>query len=41
MIFWPGGLEPIGGTPEAFDAEIRADLEKWGKVTRRLGIRPQ
>ena len=35
------GLEPIGGTPEAFDAEIRADLEKWGKVTRRLGIRPQ
>ena len=35
------GLEPIGGTPEAFDAEIRADFDKWGKVTRRLGIRPQ
>ena len=35
------GLEPVGGSPEAFDAEIRADLDKWGKTTRRLGIRPQ
>jgi len=35
------GLEPVGGSPEAFDSEIRADLAKWGKVTRRLGIRPQ
>ncbi len=35
------GLEPIGGSPEAFDSEIRADLDKWGKVARRLGIRPQ
>ncbi len=35
------GLEPIGGSPEAFGAEIRADFDKWGKVTRGLGIRPQ
>jgi tripartite-type tricarboxylate transporter receptor subunit TctC len=35
------GLEPIGGSPEAFDMEIRADLDKWGKVARRLDIRPQ
>jgi tripartite-type tricarboxylate transporter receptor subunit TctC len=35
------GLEAVGGTPEAFGAEIRADLEKWGKVTRRLGIARQ
>ena len=35
------GLETIGGTPEAFDSEIRADLDKWGEVVRRLGIRPQ
>ena len=35
------GLEPVGGSPRAFDAEIRADLDKWGEVTRRLGIRKQ
>lgn len=35
------GLEPIGGTPQAFDSEIRADLDKWGNVVHRLGIRPQ
>lgn len=35
------GLEPVGGSPAAFDSEIRADLDKWGKLTRRLGIRPQ
>ncbi len=35
------GLDPIGGTPAAFDREIRADFDKWGKTTRRLGIRPQ
>ena len=35
------GLEPIGGSPEAFDSELRADLDKWGKVVRRLDIRPQ
>jgi tripartite-type tricarboxylate transporter receptor subunit TctC len=35
------GLEPIGGSPAAFGTEIRADFDKWGKVTRGLGIRPQ
>lgn len=35
------GLEPIGGSPEAFDTELRADLDKWGKVVRRLDLRPQ
>ena len=24
------GLEPIGSTPAAFEATIKADLEKWG-----------
>jgi tripartite-type tricarboxylate transporter receptor subunit TctC len=33
------GLELVGGTPEAFDTEIRADLDKWDRVVRRLGIR--
>lgn len=35
------GLEPIGGSPAAFGAEIRIDFDKWGKITRGLGIRPQ
>lgn len=35
------GVESVGGTRLAFDAEIRADYEKWGKVARRLGIRAQ
>jgi len=35
------GLEPVGGSPMEFDSEIRADFDKWGKVTRRLGIHKQ
>jgi tripartite-type tricarboxylate transporter receptor subunit TctC len=33
------GLEPIGGTPEAFAATIRADVERWGAIVKRLGVR--
>jgi len=33
------GLEPVGGSPEALDSEIRADLDKWDNVIRGLGIR--
>jgi len=35
------GLEPRGGSSAAFGAEMDADFDKWGKVTRSLGIRPQ
>jgi tripartite-type tricarboxylate transporter receptor subunit TctC len=40
---WLGsqGLEPVGGSPMEFDSEIRADFDKWGKVTRSLGIQRQ
>ena len=34
------GLEPIGGTPEAFAATIRADVERWGGIVRKLGLHP-
>jgi len=34
------GLEPIGGTPEAFAATIRSDVERWGAIVRRLGVQP-
>ena len=33
------GGEPVGGTPEEFSAVIRADLQKWGKVVREMGIK--
>jgi len=34
------GGEPVGGTPDEFAAVIRADLKKWGKVVKDMGIKP-
>lgn len=33
------GVEPVGNTPEAFTAQIRADAESYGKLAAELGIR--
>ncbi len=33
------GVEPVGNTPEAFAAQIRADAETYGKLAVELGIR--
>lgn len=33
--------EPIGGTPEKFAEVIRADIERYGKVVREAGIKPE
>jgi len=35
------GLEPIGGTPEAFGGFIRAEIEKYAKVIKTAGIPQQ
>jgi tripartite-type tricarboxylate transporter receptor subunit TctC len=35
------GLEPVGNTPEAFAALIRAETQKWGDIVRKAGIKPQ
>ena len=32
-------LEPAGTTPEQFDAFIRSEIDKWGKVVKAAGIR--
>ena len=32
------GIEPTSSTPEALGAQIRADIERWGKVIRNAGI---
>jgi len=33
------GLDPAPGTPEQFGALIKSDMEKWGAVGKRLGIK--
>jgi len=34
-------LQPVGSKPAEFAAVIRADIERWGKLARELGIQPQ
>ena len=33
------GSTPIGSTPQAFDAKIRADYDKWGPIIQAAGIK--
>ena len=33
------GIDPIGGTPEALAAQLRADLDRWTRVARAAGIK--
>ena len=33
-------LEPTGSTPEQFGAHIRSEIEKWGKIVKATGLRP-
>jgi tripartite-type tricarboxylate transporter receptor subunit TctC len=35
------GLQAVGGSADAFGSVMRADFDKWGEVTRRLGLRPR
>jgi tripartite-type tricarboxylate transporter receptor subunit TctC len=39
--FLSSGAEPVANTPEEFAARIRADMEKWGRVVKAAGIRPE
>lgn len=32
------GMEPAAGTPDQFGALIKADMEKWGEIGKRLGV---
>jgi tripartite-type tricarboxylate transporter receptor subunit TctC len=34
-------LLSVGNTPEEFAALIRADLERWSKLAKELGLQPQ
>jgi tripartite-type tricarboxylate transporter receptor subunit TctC len=33
------GMDPAGGPPEEFAALIRADMDKWGDIGKRLGVK--
>jgi tripartite-type tricarboxylate transporter receptor subunit TctC len=33
------GVEPVGSSPEALDAVVKAEMAKWGKLIRSAGIR--
>jgi tripartite-type tricarboxylate transporter receptor subunit TctC len=35
------GASPIGSAPQAFDAKIRADYDKWGPIIQAAGIRAE
>lgn len=34
------GIEPVGDAPQRFGAFIRADTQRWAKVIREAGIKP-
>jgi tripartite-type tricarboxylate transporter receptor subunit TctC len=34
------GVEPVGNTPEAFDAMIKSETRKWTDIVRRANIKP-
>ncbi len=35
------GLEPVGNTPEVFDALIKSETRKWGDIVKKANIKPQ
>jgi tripartite-type tricarboxylate transporter receptor subunit TctC len=35
------GYEPIGDTPEQFGATIKTDIEKYVRVIKKAGIKPE
>jgi tripartite-type tricarboxylate transporter receptor subunit TctC len=35
------GATPIGSSPQAFDAKIHADYDKWGPIIKAAGIKAE
>jgi tripartite-type tricarboxylate transporter receptor subunit TctC len=36
-----GGLDPVGGTPEAFGRFIRTEIVKWSKIAKDVGAKAE
>ena len=34
-------LDIIASTPQVFEAHLKAELEKWGKVVKAAGLKPE
>ena len=35
------GVEPVGNTPDAFAAQIKADIERWRPIVKTAGVKPE
>jgi tripartite-type tricarboxylate transporter receptor subunit TctC len=35
------GIEPVGTSPEAFAAQIKADVERWRPIVKAAGVKPE
>ena len=35
------GADPVGNTPEAFTAYVRAEIDKWAQVIKRAGVKAE
>lgn len=35
------GIKPVANTPEAFAAQIKADIERWRPIIRAAGIKAE
>ena len=35
------GLDPVGGTPDAFGAYLKSEIAKWAKVVKASGAKPE
>jgi tripartite-type tricarboxylate transporter receptor subunit TctC len=39
--FAADGVEALGSTPEEFGAYIKSEIERWGRVIKAAGVRPE
>ena len=35
------GIEPVANSPEAFAAQIKADIERWRPIVKAAGVKPE
>jgi tripartite-type tricarboxylate transporter receptor subunit TctC len=35
------GVDAVTSSPEEFAARVKSEMEKWGKVVRAAGIKPE